>query len=211
MLHKDPFLIAEDTFQLIIDLQEMDFMKGFHLVGGTALALQIGHRNSIDIDLFTQSEFIVSELVENLREFFGVTPTFQREKNTLLTVIEDIKVDFIRHNFPMINTLIKEEGISMFSLEDIAAMKVHAITNSGKRLKDFIDIYYLLEHFSIYEIIGFYAQKYPNYNPMIGLRAISYFGDIDPQIDPPKLRNLISIDEVKNRIGEAVIHSRKIF
>jgi hypothetical protein len=210
MFCKDPFIINPETFSLIQELQRLDFLKEFYLVGGTALALKLGHRNSIDIDLFTQNEFSTQEFVEKLadnKEFFK---SFERE-NTLMCFINSIKTDFIRHNYPLINEPITEEGITYLSLEDIAAMKLNAIAQSGKRLKDFIDIYFLLEHFSINQMLGFYALKYPNSNKLIALRGLEYFGDIDPEIDPPKLKKPLSISKIKERIIEGILHLNKTF
>jgi hypothetical protein len=86
------------------------------------------------------------------------------------------------------------------SLEDFAAMKLNAISNSGKRLKDFINVYYLLEHFSMDEMITFYTTKYPNFNPLIALRSVNCFDDIDPAIDPPKLKEKLPLSEIKNEL-----------
>lgn len=90
-------------------------------------------------------------------------------------------------------------------------MKLNAISNSGKRLKDFIDVYFLLEHFSLHEMIGFYTIKYPRFNPLIPLKAINYFEDIDPAIDPPKLRSELPLSKIKKRIRNSMLHSRKKF
>ncbi|MBX2955288.1 MAG: nucleotidyl transferase AbiEii/AbiGii toxin family protein [Cyclobacteriaceae bacterium] len=210
MLHKDPFLIKPETFNLIHRLQTLDFLKEFHLVGGTALALQIGHRNSIDIDLFSRETFNSKHLIGQLQAKFMLEVMFEAT-NTLLTFIEHIKVDFITHDYPLINPSKEEEGIRFLSLADIAAMKLNAISNSGKRLKDFIDIYFLLEHFSMSEMIEFYTIKYQNFNPLIALRAVSYFDDIDPSIDPPKLSVELPFGKVKERIRESVLHSKMRF
>jgi predicted nucleotidyltransferase component of viral defense system len=210
MLCKDPFIIHPETFNLIQELQSLDFLKGFYLVGGTALALKLGHRNSIDIDLFTQHEFEDDELLENLLEKFDLKLIFNR-RNTIICSINEVKTDFIRHKYPLINNPITEEGITYLSLEDICAMKLHAIQNSGKRLKDFIDIYYLLEHFSLNQMLEFYEIKYKHSNKLIALRAINYFEDIDPRIDPPILKKPISIAKVKKRIQQATLHGNKKF
>ena len=210
MLNKDSFIIAPETFKLIQELQAMPELSEFYLVGGTALALLLGHRNSIDIDLFTTHSFDDKELFDMLTNCFDVKQIFSK-KNTLLTYINSIKVDFISHQYEIIKPIIKEEGISMLSMEDICAMKLNAIVNSGQRLKDFIDLYYLLTQFSIKQMLGFYHQKYPNKNEVIALRAITYFDDIDPNIDPPKMIKQINIEQIKVRIIEAVLHSNKIF
>ena len=97
------------------------------------------------------------------------------------------------------------------SLEDICAMKLFAIQISGKKLKDFIDVYFLLEHFSLNQMLDFYQINYKNSNKLIPLRAINYFDDIDSAIDPPILKKNLSILKIKKRINEAILKSNKIF
>jgi hypothetical protein len=210
MLHKDPSIVKPATFKLIQQLQALPELAEFYLVGGTALALQLGHRNSIDIDLFTKNDFTPESLLKFLERGFSIQPSFAT-KNTLLSIINTIKVDFITHAYPLVLPPITEEGITFLSLQDIAAMKLNAISNSGKRLKDFIDVYFLLEHFSLSEMIEFYTIKYPRFNPLIALKAINYFEDIDPAIDPPQLREKLPLPNIKKRIEESVLHSRKKF
>jgi len=210
MLHKDPFIIKPETVVLIQQLQALPFLKEYYLVGGTALALQLGHRNSIDIDLFTRNDFDPASILNQLQKQFDIQATFT-SANTLLSFVNKVKVDFITHNYLLVLPPITEEGITYLSLQDIAAMKLNAISNSGKRLKDFIDIYFLLEHFSLSEMIEFYTIKYPNFNPLIALRAINYFDDIDPNIDPPKLKEKLPLTEIKKRITDSVLHSKKKF
>ena len=211
MLHKDPSIVEPATFQLIQQLQALPELKEFYLVGGTALALQLNHRKSIDIDLFSMNEFQNDTIINFIksRQFdFDVKFNF---KNTIIGFINTIKVDFITHAYPLVLPPITEEGITYLSLQDIAAMKLNAISNSGKRLKDFIDVYFLLEHFSLSEMIEFYSIKYPRFNPLIALKAINYFEDIDPAIDPPQLKVKLPLAKIKKRIEESVLHSRKKF
>jgi hypothetical protein len=210
MLHKDPFIVSPQTFRLIQELQSLPEFKEFYLVGGTALALQMGHRNSIDIDLFTQNDFIPDEIGSLLAKNYSYSATLSR-KNTLLSTINGIKTDFIKHDYPFINHPIQKEGISFFGKEDIAAMKFHAIIQSGKRLKDFIDIYFLLQYFSMNEMISFFSQKYSYSNPMIAMKAITFFDDIDVTIDPPKLLKPIKLEQIKKRIQNAILKPGKIF
>ena len=129
-----------------------------------------------------------------------------RRKNVIISLIDNIKTDFIRHDYPLINPPVTEEGITYISKEDIAAMKIHAIIQSGKRLKDFIDIYVLLEHLTLNQIIVFFEQKYTYSNAMIALKAINYFDDIDEEIDPPKILHPISIADIKGRIQAATLN-----
>src|SRR6188472_3345163 len=98
MLHKDPFIISTETFQLIQELQGFPQLDGFCLVDGTALALQLGHRNSIDIDLFIQSNFSDDDLVSFLSKKYEFKEIFRR-KNTIISLINNIKTDFIKHDY----------------------------------------------------------------------------------------------------------------
>lgn len=211
MLHKDKRIVSPEMLSLTIYLQLQPELKEFYLVGGTALALQLGHRNSVDIDLFTQNDFKSENLSAFLKSQFNDVKIDHEGKKTCLTVIDKIKVDFITHPYPFIKPPITEEGITYLSKEDIAAMKLNAIINSGQRLKDFIDVYFLLEHFSVKNMVGFFEKKYPNTNPLVALKALSYFGDIDESIDPPKLLKPIPIKKIKARIYQAVTNADKIF
>jgi len=202
MLYKSPFIISPHTFQLIQQLQSLPELTGFYLVGGTSLALQLNHRNSIDIDLFTQSDFDDNAIIELLQKNYKTEEIFRR-KNTIITLLNSVKTDFIKHDYPLINTPITEEGITYLGKEDIAAMKLHAIIQSGKRLKDFIDIYFLLQYFTMDQLIAFFVKKYSYSNPLIALKAVTYFDDIDENIDPPKLLQPLPLAVIKERILHA--------
>ena len=202
MLHKNPLIIAPQTFKLIQQLQSLPELNHFYLVGGTSLALQLGHRNSIDIDLFTQTDFEDNDIIELLKNKHTLKEIFRR-KNTIIALVDNVKTDFIKHDYPFIVPPISDDGITYLSKEDIAAMKLHAIIQSGKRLKDFIDIYFLLQYFSMEQIIGFFTKKYTYSNPLIALKAVTYFDDIDENIDPPKLLHPLPLAAIKKRILNA--------
>ena len=206
MLYNSPEIVSPETYRLIQKLQQIPELKKFYLVGGTALALQIGHRSSIDIDLFTEEYFHPNDIIPIVISHIGFHVDFQKE-NTLLGYIDHVKTDFIRHGYPLIAPTITEDGIEMVSKQDIAAMKINALINSGKRLKDFADIYFLLEEFSVEEMLGFYMAKYPHMNPMMALRALSYFDDLDLEIDPPIFVKPLFPDEIISRIKHAVLHT----
>ena len=210
MLHKDSFIIEPETFELIKQLQVLPDLKEFYLVGGTALALQLGHRNSIDIDLFTINNFSDADILDLLNKHYIVKEIFRRP-GTIISLVNNIKTDFIRHNYPLLKPPVTEEGITFLSKEDITAMKFHAIIQSGKRLKDFIDVYFLLEHFSMKQMVGFFSEKYTYSNPMIAMKAVNYFEGIDENIDPPKLLKPLPLKKIITRIQEATQKPDKIF
>lgn len=210
MLHKDPFIIAPETLRLIQELQAIEELNEFNLVGGTALALMIGHRNSIDIDLFCQPVFDDSFIIEMAKSRYEVYEIFRR-KNTIICLINNIKTDFIWHDYPLLKPVVVEESIRMLSKEDISAMKFHAIIQSGKRLKDFIDVYFLLEHFTMNQMLDFFVQKYNYMNPMMALKAVNYFEDIDTNIDPPKLLKPLKLAVIIRRIQTATQFPNQLF
>jgi hypothetical protein len=145
--------------------------KDFYLVGGTALALQRGHRISIDIDMFTNTlygEMKTGEIKESLLEMFPYTENLKRLDDTMMVYSlfvgnsssECVKLDICYDEnpiFPMVNI----EGVRMLSEKDIAAMKINAITQDKQRKKDFWDIHDLLETYSIDEIASFALKRYP--------------------------------------------------
>jgi len=146
MLHKET--VEASTLDLIIKLMADENLKEFRLVGGTALALIIGHRISIDIDLFTDKPFDAEKLGSILTAKYKLD-SLETDRNTINCFIDDVKVDCIAHCYPWIKPIQEIEGIRMASLEDIAAMKLNAIVQDGSRMKDFIDIYMLLEQQSL--------------------------------------------------------------
>jgi hypothetical protein len=160
-------------------------LKGFHLVGGTALALKAGHRKSIDIELFSDFNFDSAALLENLATDFNFVLHFSAQ-NTLKGSIENIQVDLLAHRYPLVNQVEIIDKISMLSMQDILAMKLNAISTSGQRVKDFVDVYFLLKQYSLADMIDFYKLKYAQYSEINVLKSLVYFDDVDltdwPQI-----------------------------
>ena len=193
--------VEASTLELIRRLQNDEKLAGFYLAGGTALALFLGHRRSVDIDLFTLEDFDTPYLLEHLEHLYGFSLQYITQ-NTLKGTISGIFVDLITHNYPLITDIISEEGISMYSEKDIAAMKVNAITGNGTRLKDFIDIYYLLEKFTAEELLSFYTAKYDLQNKFHAVKSLIYFGDLDPEpVWPVMLKEKkLSLEKIKKTI-----------
>ncbi|WP_228452053.1 nucleotidyl transferase AbiEii/AbiGii toxin family protein [Chryseobacterium sp. G0186] len=156
-------------------------LKDFILVGGTALALKLGHRLSVDIDLFTTRDFDSSALIHHLQKEYEATNEIVFE-NTIMTYINDIKVDLLAHKYPVIAMDKISENIRMISNDDIGAMKLHAIFQSGERLKDFVDMYFLLEEKPLQSYLNSYQIKY-NGNPYLSARSLIYFDGIRKEYD----------------------------
>ena len=177
MLHTNA--ITGETFELLKTLMQDEQLSSFKLAGGTSLALYLGHRRSIDFDLFTEKLFDASSLEKHLIETYDFKVDFL-EKNTLKGSINDIKIDCISHNYPYVDDpLTMKDGVRLYGLKDIAAMKLSAIADDGSRLKDFIDIAFLSTKLSLSDMLQAYQQKYKNSNPMRPLKGLSYFEDIN--------------------------------
>jgi len=209
-LFRDISVIEEITLDLLEGLQKDPALDSFFLVGGTALALQLGHRLSIDLDFFTTESFDIQPLIDHLAAHYSFSLS-ATSKNTILGFVDQVKVDFITHPYALVEPLVLVEHLRLASLLDIGAMKLNAIANSGERYKDFIDVYYLLERFSLDQLLEAYAQKYLHSSPMIPLKAITYFDDLDMDIDPPVLKMPLEVDAVKERLMAAVESTGRIF
>jgi len=202
MLHKETTNLS--TLELLIRLQQKEYMKGFFLVGGTALALRLGHRKSVDIDLFSNFGFDTAWMLDNLSNDFSFNLFFSAA-NTIKGSINQVKIDILAHRYPLIQEPVNLEDISMLSVEDILAMKLNAISVSGQRVKDFIDIYYLLDHYSVEEMVGFYKKKYAQYNEVNVLKSLCWFEDVDLSDWPVLLVNpKLKWAAVKKKIEDAV-------
>lgn len=194
--------VEEGTLELLIQLQSEEYLSDFVLVGGTALSLQIGHRKSIDLDFFTVSDFDSNILIDNLSPKYNLTVRHQTAQ-TLIGMIDGIKVDFIRFRYPFIRPLITLEGIRMLSVEDIAPMKLDAIVGRGKK-KDFYDLYFLLQQYSLKDLLVLYTEKYKHQSDFHVIRSLAYFEDAEPDPDPLVFDTYLSWDSVKNAISKAI-------
>ncbi len=205
MLQKEA--VSPAILRLINKLMKDEALGDFILAGGTALALQFGHRKSDDIDLFTRPEFDASSLLEYLERNYRFRMNFQAA-STLKGSIDDVRVEFISHNYPFVKEPIEDEGIRIFSAEDIAAMKVNAISGNGTRVKDFIDIYFLLKQFSFEEIIDCFSRKYSLRNNAHAVKSLTWFNEADLNDWPVIIREPnLTFTKVKREI----IKQRDIF
>jgi predicted nucleotidyltransferase component of viral defense system len=189
---------------------EDELLENFFLAGGTALALQIGHRISLDLDLFTQASFTENEMLSNLEERYQFQMDFQA-KNTLKGSIREVKVDLIAHNYPLVKPLIEPDGIRMAAVEDIAAMKLNAIIGNGTRLKDFIDIAYLSSSLTVSQMIDAYEKKYATRNPAMVIKALDYHKDINLNEPVEMLAGKYKWEDTKKRLGEMTLNPDKLF
>ena len=208
MLHTQTVEAA--TLDLTRTLMADAELSVFNLVGGTALSLMLGHRKSIDIDLFTDRDFDTRRLASHLSQTYNAE-AIKTLKNGIFCYINDVKIDLIAHQYPILKPLETEDGIRMLSMEDISAMKLSAILNSGRRLKDFVDMYFLLEKFPLERMTAAFVQKYPDVNVRMAHNALLYHHDINTDEKVDFLSREISLKEIESRLKAAVANTSLIF
>lgn len=194
--------VQPDTLELLKAISAQPEVKELRLVGGTALALQYGHRQSVDLDFFGRLPEDKDELIDVVRRVGDVT-VLNRSKIILQMVVNQVKVDFVDYSrYPWIDEPILGDGFVLASDKDIAAMKINAIMGRGTR-KDFIDLYLLLQHYSLTQIMDFYRQKYPEFSEYRALLSMTYFDDAEMQ-DMPLMFIKTPWESMKTSIIQAV-------
>ena len=190
--------VLPDTLELLKVLMQQPLLKGMRLVGGTSLALQYGHRRSVDLDFFGMTTEDVDELTDMMRECSKDLVKGSCTKRIKSYFLNGVKVDVVNYDYKWIDDAIEEEGLRLASPKDIAAMKVNAVMGRGTK-KDFIDVYFLLQHYSFDELIKFYLQKYTDGSEYRALLSMSYFADADPQ-PMPYMYQQVDWETIKSEI-----------
>ena len=157
--------------------------KNFALAGGTALALQLGHRRSVDLDLFAPKAFLIPKLQDTLKKNFKeLYVPVRTTRMMFFAKVDDVKTDFVMELNPLLEKFAEEDNLKLFSVPDIAAMKLHTICGRGKK-KDFFDVFTLLHIYSWEELLNFFVKKYGEYQLQFLFRSIHYFEDADKEPD----------------------------
>jgi hypothetical protein len=191
--------ILNDKRREILSLFKNFSNDGFYLAGGTGLALQIGHRDSVDFDFFKEGEVDTALLIEKITTIFVSHKLLitQQEKNTVSCLVDgDIQVSFFGYRHKLLNPLIKNDFFDIASIIDIGCMKLSAIT--GRYLeKDYVDLYFILQNVSISELLENFVKKYPNIDKTLILKSLVYFDDIIKEPILFKENNNVSFETIK--------------
>jgi len=203
MLHTET--VEPRTLALLEKLMTLTSLHQFSLVGGTALALRYGHRSSVDLDLFFHEKFDSVNIENELMREFGADFDYEsgHKQFGIFCYIQKIKVDIVYFPHLPIEEFVTENKIRMYSSADISAMKIQAILGRGKK-KDFWDLYELLQHFSLQQMIDWHKRKYPSQMLAISIpNAISYFVDADESETPVSFKGQ-TWEQIKKGISRAV-------
>jgi len=184
------------------NLMSKPYLDQFFLVGGTSLALQMGHRFSVDLDLFTITDFDQEELLAELRTDFEVVVEVT-SPSIFITRIDEVKVDFVRFRYGLLFPVLQTDGIRMLEIQDIAPMKLDAVTKRGSK-KDFYDIYFLLQKMPLKEILDLYNEKFQHSTLFHVIKSLTYFDDAEGQSDPVVFDQSVRWGTVKSSIEKEV-------
>lgn len=171
----------------------------FYLSGGTGLSLQLGHRESEDLDFFSNKTFDPQKIEQELVSFGTLSET-QPSTGTLNTYIEEVKLQFLEYPYPLLEPFVEWEGIRISSILDIACTKLQTIGMRGSK-KDFVDLYFLLQKFSLEELLAATRKKYMsiNYSQPHILKSLVYFTDAEEQ-PMPRMHIDTEWEEIKSFI-----------
>lgn len=192
---------ASSTLELLRRIQSQDAFKDTRLVGGAALALHLGHRTSLDLDLFGSwkprppLELVLNDCGAKVVKEGG-------EDKLQFFTVDDVKIDCVTYPYKWLRPAVVSDGIRLADIPDIAAMKLAAVTNRGTR-KDFVDVYFLLAEYTLRQMLDWYCEKYPDGNEYLVLRSLVYFDDAE--LEPmPNMLTPIEWDKVKDVVTDAV-------
>src|SRR3989344_3959250 len=189
--------ISKETEENLALLGRSRVLDDAYLAGGTALALQIGHRVSYDLDFFTQKKFKPQVIIKKISQI----KSYYHEKvgeGTILGRLGDVKFSFFYYPYPLFKKTTKFKNINLASIADIAAMKIAAISERGTK-RDFIDFYFILQKISVNKALYFYERRYKTLssNLLHIKKSLVYFADAKEE-PMPKMIILTSWKEVKN-------------
>lgn len=176
-------------------MPKLTFLKDkFYLAGGTAIALYLGHRDSVDFDFFSPDGFDLRELVKQIKAAFnGLSiQEINVQPNTLILVIDGVNMSFFKLEEPMLEPFTETEHLKLASLSDIGCMKLGAIL-ARYVLKDYVDLYAICkDHIPLRELLDKAKIKYPHMDTSAFIRAIAYYEDL--QITPILFKNNFFVD-----------------
>lgn len=196
--------ITKQTKHILETLNNSGITKDFYLAGGTALALQLGHRLSNDLDWFSPDFKYSPNFRKKLSEL-GNLVVNEESEDTFDGSLDGVRISFFNYPYPLIGKTIQYmSNVRLASKEDIAVMKLEAIAGRGS-YKDFIDIYFLLQHFTLEEIFEKLEEKFKgfDYNKMHLIKSLNYFDDAEKGEMPQMIKD-IDWEKIKKEIQKAV-------
>lgn len=191
--------LASDTKKILDRISGQSFIKPFYLSGGTALALHLGHRESEDLDFFTSANFDPAKLQQRLEKVVPLSGV-ALEVDTLNCYADSVKLQFLHYPYKLLTLPVVWNNLPISSVSDIACTKLLTISSRGSK-KDFVDLYFILQSFTLPKLFGLLSQKYQevDFNLLHILKSLVYFKDADDQ-PMPRMHQDVSWPTIKKAI-----------
>jgi hypothetical protein len=189
-------VISASTEATICALRDAGLLDGFYLAGGTGLALQFGHRRSLDLDFFIPEHFEEDAFLQRLQVVDGFSLA-AKAPYTLHATVKEAKVSFLGYAYPVLFPAAPFQGVAVADPRDIACMKVSAIASHGTK-RDFIDLYVCAQRYGLKDILGLFDRKYAkvDFSALHILKSLTFFEDAEK--DPmPHMLETIEWESVK--------------
>lgn len=186
-----PDALAPATAHGLATLKQLPEIHDLYLGGGTAVALHLGHRLSVDLDFFSGLPIDTLALRQHLSQL-GAFQLEAESRGTLHGVLDGAKVTFLEYHYPLLDPGDTYAGITIGSVRDLACMKLDTIASRGKK-RDFIDLYAILQTgIRLEEVLQWFARKYARiaYNQLHLLKSLTYFEDAEADPMPTMLKEM---------------------
>jgi len=200
MLHSD--ILTPKQLDLVELLKE--FSEDYYLVGGTALALQLGHRKSIDFDLFTTKDFNNNEIIKIVEKYYPVEAIFINQKNQLTIMANSVRLTWYKYEYKIPVSKNWDNVIKIPDALIIACMKAFAIGQRAK-WKDYVDMYFLFKQFSFKEIANKTLEFFGKglFDEVLLRGQLSYFDDVNYQEEVEYMPGFeVSEEKIKKKLLE---------
>ncbi len=182
--------ITIEMNEILHAIGQAPFSRRFYLAGGTALALILGHRRSVDLDFFSDTDEVMEKTRKEITQYLVKKPSqiIENTDGNLLLESRNTRVGFFGYGYPLIKPLINLEGVRVASIEDIGLMKLDAIISRGAR-KDFYDLFYISQEITIDDLLELGKVKYPMVRDfaMMALEHLVLFDNADRDVQPELL------------------------
>ncbi len=201
--------VEPTTLEILRKICSLQVFSDFGLGGGTNLALRLGHRLSVDLDFFTNTDFTNSLLFKAITTEFPKAELLFEQNQTMMFSINNVKVDFILYPFEWLQPFEIIESTRLISVRDIIPMKLQAVSNRFSK-KDFWDIAFLLESFTLEQMITIFKNKFPQIDTGFIIHSLTAFDEAHHEQDPICLKPK-SWEEIQHDLEKAVINYTNLF
>jgi hypothetical protein len=192
--------LSPEMRHLLASIGQQPFASHFYLAGGTALSLQIGHRQSVDFDFFAETDEVkeerADEIIRSLNSFS--IQVIERTPGNFVLLVENIRIGFFSYGYPLINPAVYLENVALASIADIGLMKCDALVTRGSR-KDFYDLFQIAKSIPLADLLQLGSKKYPQFRdfPLMVLESMTLFENADRDFQP-MLFKPVPWEEVKS-------------